>query len=318
MTPIRSLANQYRGINAHLHSLWQAEGGWHNFHNRHIGDLAGLLRQQLLPMGYTATMEQSLQIRRVGDSPRQPRADILITDREPARRAAAPTPSPSAALTVADMIEVEDTETPYRAIAISEWDDGVQGEPVAWIELLSPTNKGETYDAQLYLAKRRLLLEQHLVFVEIDYLHELPPTVSQVFDYSVQQPGAHPYRIVVLDPRPDIKSGPAEPNEFDVDVPIPMVDIPLKSGDALRFDFGAGYRKTFEEMAYGLESVDYAEYPVNFERYTQADQTRIARRMLAALQAAHDGRDLEKAPFPAEDIPLDEARARIAGLYNQV
>src|SRR5690554_5633368 len=80
MQPVRSIKNQYPGINAHLHSYWQGEGGWNNFHNRHIGDLAGLMRQQLLPMGYTAIMEEALQIRRMGDNPQQRRADILIGD----------------------------------------------------------------------------------------------------------------------------------------------------------------------------------------------------------------------------------------------
>jgi hypothetical protein len=41
MQPIRAIKNQYPGINAHLHSFWQGEGEWNNFHNRHIGDLAG-------------------------------------------------------------------------------------------------------------------------------------------------------------------------------------------------------------------------------------------------------------------------------------
>src|SRR5262245_50751774 len=119
--PVRSVKNQYLGINAHLHSLWQAEGGWNNFHNRHIGDLAGLLRQKLLPMGYTATIEESLQIRRLADS--------LHND--------------------------EDAEAPYRAIAISE--RGVN-EPVAWIELMSSSNKGTGNDAQTYGIKRKRLV----------------------------------------------------------------------------------------------------------------------------------------------------------------
>ena len=62
MLPVRSLKNQYRGINAHLHSQWQAHGNWAGFHTRHIGDLAGLLRRQLYPMGYVAEIEESLQV----------------------------------------------------------------------------------------------------------------------------------------------------------------------------------------------------------------------------------------------------------------
>jgi uncharacterized protein DUF4058 len=308
--PVRSVKNQYLGINAHLHSLWQAEGGWNNFHNRHIGDLAGLLRQKLLPMGYTATIEESLQIRRVGDSLRQPRADVLISDLERERPARA-SASTGATLTVADLVEEIDMEKPYRAVAVYERQTG---RPVAWIELLSPTNKGEDWDAQTYLSKRWLLLEGGLVFVEMDYLHETPPTFSSLFDYSAHKPEAHPYRIVVLDPRPTIKRGPAEAIEFSADEPVPVVQIPLNGDDRLKFDFGACYRKTFEEMAYGLELVDYSQFPPNFGRYSKADQARIAARMLAVLEAAKGGIDLETGPFPVKSLSLDKALKQIETL----
>ncbi len=316
MPPVRSIKNQYLGINAHLHSFWQAKGGWHNFHNRHIGDLAGLLRQQLLPMGYTAVMEESLQVRRVGDETRKPRADILIGDLNPARSSHPFTPAAST-LTVAEMIEAEqDLEKPYRALGVYEHDDQL-GEPVAWLELLSPTNKGSDQDALTYLAKRRLLLEQRITFVEIDYLHETPPTFTPLKDYThkiYQSQGAHPYRIVVLDPHPDMRKGPAQPSEFDVDQPIPTIHIPLSAGESMDFDFGVGYRKTFEEMFYGLEIVDYSHLPLNFERYSVADQMRIAQRMLAVLEATHAGINLENAPFEVKEIPLETALAQIKTL----
>lgn len=54
MKPVRSTKNQYIGINAHLHSLWQAEGGWDEFHAAHIIYLANSLKVPLLPRGYTA------------------------------------------------------------------------------------------------------------------------------------------------------------------------------------------------------------------------------------------------------------------------
>jgi hypothetical protein len=219
MPPVQSLKNQYRGVNAHLHSFWQAEGGWHNFHNRHIGDLAGMLRLQLLPMGYTAEMEAALQIRRLGDTPQSPRSDILIAD--PLGR---PSPysgtQPATELTVLELVEAdEDVEKPYRAIAIYER-SRQNGEPVVWIELLLPSNKGSGQDALTYRAKRRVLLEQGLVFVEIDYLHETPHTFTP-------RAGTYPYHITVLDPRPDLQHGPAHPAGFDVDEPIPQVTIPL-------------------------------------------------------------------------------------------
>jgi hypothetical protein len=274
MPALHTLENQYRGINAHLHSRWQNAGGWNNFHNRHIGDIAGLLRLKLIPMGYTATIEESLQIRRVGDPSAYPRADILIQDSQ--RYALAPQTSIAPTLTVAEMLEDIEEEKPFRAIAIYTGDDTQT--PVTWLELLSPTNKGSGWDAQAYAAKRHTLLESGLVFIEVDYLHETPPTFSRLLSYAdpvERENGAHAYRIVVLDPRPDMRHGPAQTYEFAVDDQIPIVDIPLNAEDRLMFDFGAAYRKTYEEMGYGLELVDYAEYPARFDSYSRADQERI-------------------------------------------
>jgi hypothetical protein len=60
MKPIRDVTkNQYRGINAHLHSYWQAKGGWDTFHFNHIPDLMRLINGQL-PPGYVADLIQSL------------------------------------------------------------------------------------------------------------------------------------------------------------------------------------------------------------------------------------------------------------------
>jgi hypothetical protein len=150
---VRSVINQYRGINAHLHSYWQAAGGWNNFHNRHIDDLAGWLRQSLLPMGYTAIMEHSLQIRRWhSDEGRTLRADIAISDLQPGPRLGVGTSSEQQ-LTVADMVTEIEVEKPYMALAIYPL-SRESGEPVAWLELLSPANKGQGRDAQSYLSKR--------------------------------------------------------------------------------------------------------------------------------------------------------------------
>jgi hypothetical protein len=90
--------------------------------------------------------------------------------------------------------------------------------------------------------------------------------------------------------------------------------IPLAGEDTLTFDFGAAYRKTFSEMLYGNE-VDYAEFPLYFERYSEADQARIASRMLAVLKAAQSGVNLEThAPLPAETLPLEEVLSQLEAL----
>jgi hypothetical protein len=56
------LPNQYLGVNAHLHSAFQAYDGWESFHSATIADLARAL-DRALPAGYTVDIEQSLQVR---------------------------------------------------------------------------------------------------------------------------------------------------------------------------------------------------------------------------------------------------------------
>ena len=85
MGPVRSVRNQYLGINAHLHSYWQAVRGWNNFHNPYIVQLATALKAQLWPLGYTAEIEDSLQIRRFDEYQQRLQSDITILDRSPER-----------------------------------------------------------------------------------------------------------------------------------------------------------------------------------------------------------------------------------------
>jgi hypothetical protein len=301
MSPVRSLHNQYAGINAHLHSEWQATGRWNRFHNVFVTGLMQSLRAALRGMGYTADIEESLQIRRLTDAVR-PRGDVVIFD----TRSVAPTGITAAApslLSVQDLVEEdEDADHPYSAIVISQrLTEGERGEAVAWLELLSPTNKGNQHDAITYRSKRRLLLESGLVFVGLDFLHETPPTFPRLADYSAGE-GGHPYRIVVLDPRPNLKEGRGMLYEFDVDEPLPLVTIPLNAGEQLTFDFGAVYQKVFLESFYGDE-VDYSQLPMAWERYSSTDQWRVLLRLATVLEAAEQGKDLEHLPLPILQDP---------------
>jgi Protein of unknown function (DUF4058) len=310
MQPVRSVKNQYVGINAHLHSFWQARG-WSRFHNYYIGQLMALLKAQLIPMGYTAEIEESLQIRRVGDISR-PRADIFIGDLDSQRMSQRTNPtSMSGHLLALEALidEDEDREHPYAAVALYEFAPEL-GEPVGWLELLSPSNKGGSADARAYRHKRAELLHTGLIFLEIDYLHESAPTFWRLPDYSQREANAHPYRIVVLDPRPEFRQGCAHLYDFDVEEAIPTVEIPLNGSDKLAFDFDRAYQKTFQEGLYGY-SMDYRELPQNFERYSADDQARIARRMVAVLEAVKNGVDLESGPFPPPGLGLEAALERI-------
>ena len=320
MKQIRSIKNQYRGINAHLHSLWQAKSGWSGFHARHIVHIADVLAAQLIPMGYVAEIEDSLQIRRAEGKIDHMRGDVTIYDADPLRAqpASSQPQTPGQWQPIPELLSEEEfIEKPLRALSIYAIDPITQerSEPVAWIELLSPSNKGGNQDAEAYRAKRMELMVNGLVFVEIDYLHETPPTFINIPIYPAsadveRQSDAHPYRIIVLNPRPKLEKGRFLNKAFDVDEPIPVVEIPLKGGDLLEFDFGAPYRKTFEDGLVGYH-LDYSEFPLNFRRYSATDQTRIALRMLAVIEAAQTGTDLETAPFPLKNLPLDVALKRI-------
>jgi hypothetical protein len=321
MGPVRSVRNQYLGVNAHLHSLLQDEGGWGNFHTRHIVHLADWLNRQVRSLGYIAVVEDSLQIRRADESVRRPKSDITIYDVQPLRAGNQPAAATQGGvglilpLTAAfDLPEL--SEKPYRAVAIYEQVGAAQQnrEPVAWLEVLSPSNKRPGDDAEAYLRKRRDLLDSGIVFVEIDYLHETPPTFSFLPNYSAapQEP-AHPYRLVICEPRPRHEDGWMRLVEFGVDEPIPTLAIPLNGPDVLSCNFDQVYRTTFETAFLG-DLVDYASLPPNFDRYSPADQARIANRMLAVLVAAQAGADLEAGPLPITALPLSEAQTQLHAL----
>lgn len=255
-------------------------------------------------MGYTAVIEDAVQIRTIDGDTFYPRADVLVRDTQAVPRPTGAGTAAPAAVTVAEMLpETLTEEKPYRAIAIQRQG---RGEPVAWLELLSPSNKGTGHAAVAYRVKREMLIKSGLVFIELDYLHETPPTFDRLLDYTdpeTHEQGAMPYRIVILDPRPDVKTGPAVVHEFAVDDPLPVLDIPLLDDDD----------KTFTEMGYGLERVDYAELPAHFDRYSPRDRARIYNRLVAVLEVDVNVREHD-APLPVEKHPLDEARARYESL----
>ncbi|MCE7982031.1 MAG: DUF4058 family protein [Caldilinea sp. CFX5] len=323
MKAVKALKNQYLGINAHLNSYWQNDEDWSEFHTSYIVHISAALKAQLLPLGYTTGKERSLQIRRLDQPDSVPRSDVSIYDLDRTRAQSRVTPGQSGAydlvLTLPEVLAAEENPVDYWAIAIYTADQTGQGkgEPVAWIEVLSPANKAGGQHAHAYRTKRRKLLDSGIVFVEIDYLHESAPTFNQLPAYRARDkdgnplPKAHPYRILVIDPRPLITYGKLYVYHFDVDQPIPIVTIPLSRADRIDFDFGVPYERMLEMELFTLELVDYTQLPNNFNRYNPADQQRIAARMIAVLEATQQGLDLETGPFPTQPISLEEALTRI-------
>jgi hypothetical protein len=323
MRTLHTDTNQYRGINAHLHSKLQAESGWRGFHGVHITDLAKALQVQLRPLGYIARAEQGLQVRRLDERGTTRIADVAIIDQRPADRF--PVAVPVTAVAGEDVIPLTallaDEIDEYTAIAIRrlEADEDEDMPTVAWLELLSPGNKPGGGDFDTYNHKRRELLEKGLVFIELDYLHASPTSFEGLPSYRPRQRGgqraasATPYRIMVLDPRPTLHEGEGRSKGFSVDEPIPTMTIPLAGSDRISFDFNIPYQRSFTEMYYGNE-VNYAVLPAAFDLYSPDDQARILSRMIAVLRAAERGENLEQPSQPIDCLPLDEAHR----IYEQM
>jgi hypothetical protein len=326
---VLSTVNQYLGINAHLHShfLHSETEGWEEFHSSHITDLTRAMNAHLPAMGYIARQERSLQIRHF-DEPTSPISDLLISDlprtgqRETVRTFAAPQAQTAFNVPASTLLEREPADvkrpTAIKVYELQEDAGGSQREkPVAWIELLSPSNKSGSGYAS-YIAKREALLANWLVFVELDYLHGVSTTLETIPDYRPpgrdQQPrdDAHPYHLWLIDPR----QPPDEPESaaiaaFDVDQPIPDLSIPLNRGEYLTFDFNTVYHQTFRaQPAFGL-AVNYAAAPEVVERdYNQRDQAAIAARMLTVQKLHREAVNLTQVPYPVDSQLLDALRRR--------
>jgi hypothetical protein len=316
---VRAVKNQYMGINAHLHSYWQASGGWHEFHSLYLANLYTLLKPAALKMGYTVSLEPSIQIRRIDDvlgSVHEPESDLTIYDLDSLRALTAPVVPVAAAagelvLSVEAVLRSGLSAKTYDALKVYDV-RAKRGSPVCWIELLSPSNKPNGSDWRKYRAKRQEIIESDIVFLEIDYLHESPSTISVLPPYLFRGDVApeyapHAYRIMIVDPR--IDHGVVRLRGFDVDEAIPFMQVQLNGDDQLTLNFDSPYHKTVAEGLFAFEFVDYEALPVNFNRYRQTDQTRIANRMWAVIQTARSGIDLEAGSLPASKLSLDEALA---------
>lgn len=298
---IQSDRNLYRGVNAHLNSILQAEpGGWESFHSVHVTHLFEALDAQL-PTGYFARSEKSLQISEVVPStaenpPGGTKPDVTVyhTASSPASglaigtataTAAASTvvATPTTTIPISDTLTVEDYLT---GIVIYQAGEGsLLGRPVTRIELLSPANKPPGSHYAQYLHKRRETLQSGLRLVEIDYLHERRPVIHALPSYPDHEEDSHPYTILISDPRPTFEQGQTTVYGFGVDEVFPVVPIPLAGADVLNFDFGVVYEHTFESSRFFRMVVDYEQELIHFERYSDPDQKRIRWRMAAIVKA---------------------------------
>lgn len=281
--PVYSDKNEYQGLNAHLISyLLDESGGWHSFHAEHIVMTMQVINAAL-PPGYYTRAEKSLQINDFEAGNIDTIPDIII------QRASRPTTSPmysetlpAAAPTLeipleATFITIDDS--PLSAIAVHKFEGGGVGHPVTRIELLSPSNKPPYSGYHQYMKRRQKTLESGLNLVEIDYIHEGRPILPHIPSYRQRHPHSHAYSITVNNPHPHIAQGITRIYGFDVDFPIPLVEVPLAADQHFVLDMGKAFERTYNESNFYHYVVDYEQIPVNFEAYREDDQARIQARM---------------------------------------
>jgi len=281
---IYSERNLYPGVNAHLNSVLQAESSrWRSYHSYHITDLARGI-DQWLPPGYRTLAEQSLQGGEIQISYGRPThlhitPDVTIYQDASARHRPKQTSlqatEPIAVLPATYLLE-EDIEDTLSGVVIYQIGEAEGfGRPITRIELLSPANKPGGSHHRQYSEKRLQALKSGLRMVEIDYLHESPSIHRVLPSYRNGDADAYPYTILVTDPRPNLDKGNTFVYGAAIDKSLPIVEIPLAGADIVLVDFGSIYNRTFEATSYLQDLVDYAQDPVNFDRYTPADQAKI-------------------------------------------
>lgn len=289
--------NLYPGINPHLNSALQGEGGgWESFHAKHVADLAEHL-DAILPVGYYAILEKSMQIGTFDRDTTEPLApsartipDVSVYREYAASGAATSTP-PIQSPTLVFPLPITSPDEPedITAVAIYEIVEGrVPGRPVTRIELLSPANKpGHTHYAS-YIQKRRETLESGLCLVEIDYLHETRPILDVIPSYKHRQTNASPYYILVSDPRPTFAEGNTAYFAFGLQDALPIFALPLVGQETTSVDLGAVYTHTFVASRFVQAMTHYDQEPERFHLYSSEDQTFIRQRMVEIAQNQKD------------------------------
>jgi hypothetical protein len=277
---IQRRENQYKGVNAHLQSIFQSKGGasWSSFHSKHVSDLSQAIDDNL-PTGYNVVPEQSLQIREYhpdsGERIRTPQPDISVFSRSvgDVGQGQSGVVSPTLSAPVLETLSSE-AASYLTGIVVYEADaDNPFGRAVLRLELLSRANKRGGSGDILYAEKRASTLGSGVRLVEVDYLHESHPVINRIPVYP-KQANAYPYHIIMSDPL-TVEDAQARMYGFSVDVPIPVLALPLLREDTVTVDFNVVYQTTYTSLSAYSILVDYAQEPARMESYSEADQARI-------------------------------------------
>lgn len=279
--PLYSEKNLYPGVNAHLNSYLQNETGlWEAFHADHITHLREYL-DNYLPPGYFTLSEKSLQIGefdagtgKTTRSATKPDVTVYRGTTSGDLSAVVVEEASPAVRTVSILDTFPEYETLSGLVIYQAGEGSVLGRPITRLEVLSPGNKPGKSHFEQYRHKRELTLKSGMRLVEIDYLHTTQPIIHILPSYSDRQPKAVPYIVLVSDPRPTLEQGVVSIFEITVDEPLPTFTVPLTGADYVPLSLGAVYNRTLESSRL-FRSMNYAENPPAFDKYTPEDQARI-------------------------------------------
>ena len=275
---MKSLKNQYRGINAHLHSICQNPGDsptiWTSFHVSYISCLSDALNSQL-PLDYVARLTPSLQLWIENKENEYQQSGAAQYHSKFSYRQSAAIADPSVRVISLEDLLVEESFEMTSVVIYHAEEHTVLGRPVTRIELLSTGNKAGKPGNVAYLHNRMMALQSGTSLIELDYLHQTPSPLPKMPAYP-RANDSHAYTIAITDER----DGQNLNNVMlvyvrDVDIPLPeKVSIPLAGAESITFDFDRVYQYTFETGRWGSH-IDYELPPRNVETYSPDDQERI-------------------------------------------
>jgi hypothetical protein len=274
--------NPYPGVNTHLNSFLQQDGGgWESFHAVMIMALFDLL-DAALPPHYYALAEKSLQLSALtlDTNVQRNRPDVTVfrssfftpgTPKSPGIIAA-----PFAVLPLDLPSPVE--EGVVRAIVIYHTHSShTPGMPVTRLEVLSPANKPNGSYHHRYLENRRDVFRSGVNLVELDLLHQQRPIIDTIPAYGHDPEKSYPSLILVSIPFAENHDGYTEAYGTRILEPLPKINIPLQQPEIVPLDFNEVYQTSFRRFGrFAALTLDYADDPPNFDQYTPQDQKAIS------------------------------------------
>ncbi|PJF30151.1 MAG: hypothetical protein CUN52_04710 [Phototrophicales bacterium] len=242
--------NPFAGINPLLHEILLTQDRWQEFHQVFLTQCLMILRQKLADTHYTVSLEQTVKIQSMYENMARYRPDWLIKIKKSDLPIPASSPNrATATLAIVDIMDLDDPEPEPLSLVIRKSEDDL---PVAWIELLSPSNKLPFDGYYQYRLKRQVIVEAGIVFIELDFIHNQSPTFRYL-DYSKGEIDAYPFHIAVLIPNPGIETGVAHVEHFHLMQKIPTLRIPLLGDDTVALNLNDVYQDIYARGAYAKE-----------------------------------------------------------------